>query len=77
MDKGMLREREPVLADTVGLMAFNERFGLELSVNELHAGVSGLSGFAFGGGPSALAAWPWAGGFMRMLSALQSPNQKR
>jgi hypothetical protein len=34
MDEEMLREREPVLADTVELMALNEKFHLELSVSE-------------------------------------------
>jgi prophage antirepressor-like protein len=34
MDEGMLRDREAVLADTVDLMALNERFGLKLSVSE-------------------------------------------
>jgi prophage antirepressor-like protein len=34
MDEGMMREREPILADTVELMALNERFGLGLSVSE-------------------------------------------
>jgi prophage antirepressor-like protein len=34
MDEGMLREREPILTDTVELMALNERFGLGLSVSE-------------------------------------------
>ena len=33
MDEGMLREREPILTDTVDLMALNERFGLGLSVS--------------------------------------------
>jgi prophage antirepressor-like protein len=34
MDEGMLRDREPVLADTVELMAVNERLELGLSVSE-------------------------------------------
>jgi hypothetical protein len=34
MDESMLRDREPVLADTVELMALNGRFGLGLSVSE-------------------------------------------
>jgi prophage antirepressor-like protein len=34
MDEGMLRDRRAVLADTVDLMALNERFGLGLSVSE-------------------------------------------
>jgi hypothetical protein len=33
MDEGMLRDREPVLADTVELMAVNERLELGLSVS--------------------------------------------
>jgi prophage antirepressor-like protein len=33
MNEAMLREREAVLADTVDLMAVNERFGLGLSVS--------------------------------------------
>jgi prophage antirepressor-like protein len=34
MDEAMLRDREPILADTVELMALNERFSLGLSVSE-------------------------------------------
>lgn len=34
MDEAMLRERQPVLEDTVELMALNERFGLGLSISE-------------------------------------------
>jgi prophage antirepressor-like protein len=34
MAEAMLRDREPILADTVELMALNERFGLGLSVSE-------------------------------------------
>jgi hypothetical protein len=34
MDAGMLRDREAVLADTVELMAVNERYGLGLSVSD-------------------------------------------
>jgi prophage antirepressor-like protein len=34
MDEAMLRDREPILADTVDLMALNERFHLGLSVSE-------------------------------------------
>jgi prophage antirepressor-like protein len=34
MDERMLREREPILVDTVALMALNERFELGLSVSE-------------------------------------------
>ncbi|MDR0557611.1 MAG: hypothetical protein LBG43_07075 [Treponema sp.] len=33
MDKGMLREREAVLSDTVELMALDERFQPGLSVS--------------------------------------------
>jgi prophage antirepressor-like protein len=34
MDEGMLRDRESILADTVELMALNERFHLGLSISE-------------------------------------------
>jgi prophage antirepressor-like protein len=34
MNEAMLRDREPILADTVELMATNERFSLGLSVSE-------------------------------------------
>jgi hypothetical protein len=34
MDEGMLWDRELILADTVELMALNERFNLGLSISE-------------------------------------------
>jgi hypothetical protein len=34
MDEAMLRDRQSILADTVELMALNERFSLGLSVSE-------------------------------------------
>jgi hypothetical protein len=34
MDEAMLRDREPILADTVELMVLNERFHLGLSVSD-------------------------------------------